>query len=75
MKIRVIIRDARGETLACLCSNIDHLMKSIVGEALALRIAIVLCLELGLSSVVLEGDSQMVVKATSNEEMLTDNGT
>lgn len=71
----MVVKANWNSAVDVLCSNIDHLIKSIVAEALALRIAMVLCLELGLWSVVLEGDSQMVVKATSNEEMLTDYGT
>lgn len=68
--IGVVVRDSNGDMLACLCSSVGYLMKSIVAKALALRSAAILCSELGLSNVVLEGDSQMVVKATNSDEEL-----
>lgn len=58
MGIGVIIRDAAGVILAALFTKFCHLMKPIIAEALALRRVMKLCLELGFSNVVFEGDSQ-----------------
>lgn len=47
---------------------VNCVQKPSIAEALALRRAVTLYAELGLSSVILEGDSQVIVKATSGEE-------
>lgn len=44
--IGVPISDSNSDMLACLCSTVDYQTKSIVAEALTLRRAAVLCLEL-----------------------------
>lgn len=54
--VGVIIKNSERDMLVCLCSNVGNLMKSIVLEALALRRAMVSCLELGLLDVILEGE-------------------
>ncbi|KAF5472463.1 hypothetical protein F2P56_009180 [Juglans regia] len=66
--VGVVIRDSKGEMLACLCSKFDHNKNPIVAEALALRRDAILCAELGLSDVMLEGDSQLTFNATSSGE-------
>ncbi|XP_042944640.1 uncharacterized protein LOC122278525 [Carya illinoinensis] len=64
--IGIIVRDSEGEILACLCSKLSIVVKAIVAEAYALRRALFFCLELGLQKVLLEGDSQVVVKDTNS---------
>ncbi|XP_041004159.1 uncharacterized protein LOC121249523 [Juglans microcarpa x Juglans regia] len=54
----VIIRDADGEVLACMCSVVDSLQKPNAVETMALKRTGHLCVELGLSKVILDGDSQ-----------------
>lgn len=61
--------------LACLCSTADHIKKPIVAEVLALSRAAVLCAELGLQDLILEGNAQLVLKATnSGEETWVEHG-
>lgn len=59
----VAIHDSCGEVLVCLCSIVNFVQKPSMAETLALRRATTLCVELGFSNVILEGDSQVVVKA------------
>lgn len=66
----VVIRDEEGEVLASLCFVTDCLQDPLVGGAIALRRAVLLCDELGLSLVVLEGDSQIIVKAANSKDDL-----
>lgn len=73
--IGVICRNAEGDILACLCLKIDVVIRPVMAEAYALRRAMVFCLELGLSSVILEGDSKVIVNDTnSKEEVWADYG-
>ncbi|XP_035545959.1 uncharacterized protein LOC108997798 [Juglans regia] len=66
--IRVVIRDDRGELVAA-CSAI-RVFNSVafVVECYALWEAMVLCEELGLGTVIFEGDAKGVTEAVSKEE-------
>ncbi|XP_042976308.1 uncharacterized protein LOC122307474 [Carya illinoinensis] len=64
----VVIRDSEGELLACLCSICDHVQNPLVAEALALRRAAILSVEMSFSSVILEGDSQLIVNAVNSDK-------
>ncbi|XP_042973040.1 uncharacterized protein LOC122304840 [Carya illinoinensis] len=64
--IGIIVRDSEGEILAYLCSKLSIVVKAVVVEAYALRRAMFSYLELGLQKVMLEGDSQVVVKDTND---------
>lgn len=55
-----------GDLLAGLCSNIKYILKPIVAEAMTLRRAMDFRIELGMSGVILEGDSQIVVNNTNS---------
>ena len=61
--IRVIVRDARGEVITALAEKILYPSLVKVLEALAARRAAKFALELGLSSSILEGDSEVVYRA------------
>ncbi|XP_040988095.1 uncharacterized protein LOC121235763 [Juglans microcarpa x Juglans regia] len=71
--IGVVVRDLNGEVLACLCSCFINNSIPSVAEAVGtvgLRRAALLCTELGLSNVIFEGDSKLVVNVTiSGEEI------
>lgn len=56
--IRVIARNSKGDILACLGSSINATVKPVMAETMGLRSAMVFCHELGLSYVILEGNSQ-----------------
>ena len=61
--IGVIVRDARGEVIAALAKKILYSGLVEVLEDLAARRAAKFAVELGLSSSILEGDSEVVYKA------------
>lgn len=64
----VVIHDSYREALVCLCLVVNFVQKLSIAEALALRRASTLCAKLGLSNLILEGDSQVIVKAASGME-------
>ncbi|XP_042956923.1 uncharacterized protein LOC122292545 [Carya illinoinensis] len=66
----MVIWDEEGEIMAYLCTAVDCLQDPTIGEALALRRAMLLCEELGFLKVILEGDSQVIVKAINRKEDL-----
>ncbi|XP_041009322.1 uncharacterized protein LOC121253365 [Juglans microcarpa x Juglans regia] len=68
--IGVVLRDDEGEVLASLCFVVDYLQNPSIGEASELRRAILLCGELVFLKIVLEGDSQVIVKAANSSESL-----
>lgn len=75
MGIGVVIQDSSEEVLACLSFIVNRVHKPIIADTLALRRAWYLCVELGLSNVILEGNSHIIVKAiNSDEEVWTDYG-
>ena len=61
--IGVIVRDARGEVIAALAKKILYSGLVEVLEVLAARRAAKFAMELGLSSSILEGDSEVVYRA------------
>ena len=61
--IGVIVRDARGEVITALAEKILYPGSVEVLEALAARKATKFVVELGLSSSILEGDSEVVYRA------------
>ena len=63
--IGVIIRNEMGLPMISLSQNIPYPGSSATMEALALRRALLLAIEMGFKSVVMEGDSEMVVREAS----------
>ncbi|XP_042964706.1 uncharacterized protein LOC122298928 [Carya illinoinensis] len=61
---RRLIRWKKLDAMVCKV-NWDAALDAIVAEAYALRRAMFFCLELGLQKIMLEGDSQVVVKDTN----------
>ena len=61
--IGIIVRDARGEVIAALAEKILYPRSVDVLEALAARRAVKFAVELGLSSSIIEGDSEVVYRA------------
>jgi hypothetical protein len=59
----IIIRDHSGEVCASSCSTRPHVVDPFVAEALRARHGVELCIELGLQSVLLEGDAKEIVNA------------
>ena len=66
--IGVIIRDDRGLPMISLIQKVLYPGSSVLMEALALRRALILALEMGFHSVVMEGDSEIVVKAVRSPD-------
>ena len=64
----IVIRDGSGQVLASLSEQI-HLPYSLdLVEAMTVARTIYFAAELGFSSYVLEGDSEVIIKALKNEE-------
>jgi hypothetical protein len=63
--IGVVIRDDQGLPMISLSQKIPYLGSSIMMEVLALRRALLLAIEMGFQSVILEGDSEIAVKAVT----------
>jgi ribonuclease HI len=63
--IGVIIRNEMGLPMIALSQKIPYPGSSTLMEALALRRALLLAIEMGFQSVVMEGDSEIVVRAAS----------
>ena len=61
--IGIIVRDARGEVIAALAEKILYPGSVNVLEALVARRAVKFAVELGLSSSIIEGDSEVVYRA------------
>ena len=64
----MIIRDERGLPMISLSQKTPYSGLSVLMEVLALRRALLLALEMGFHSVVMEGDSEVVVKAVNNRD-------
>jgi ribonuclease HI len=63
--ISVVIRDDHGLPMISLSQKIPYLGSSIMMEVLALRRALLLAIEMGFQSVILESDSEIAVKAVT----------
>ena len=68
MGIGVIVRDARGEVIAALAEKILYPGLVEVLEALATRRVAKFAVELGLSSSILEGDSEVVYRVLQTSD-------
>ncbi|XP_042944727.1 uncharacterized protein LOC122278613 [Carya illinoinensis] len=66
--IGVAVRDLEGQIVATLCSSLDLDLDPLLDEAVAARRATSFCAELGLSDIILEGDSLAVVKVVQHRE-------
>ena len=66
--IGIIVRDARGEVIAALAEKLIYPGSVVVLESLAARRAVSFAMELGLSSSIIEGDSEVVFKALRNSD-------
>ena len=64
----IVIRDGSGQVLASLLEQIHLPYSSDLVEAMTMARAIYFAAELGFSSYVLEGDSEVIIKALKNEE-------
>ena len=71
----LVVGDHQGPVLASLCENVPLPSSSDDVEALAAAWAINFATDLGFSSVIIEGDSEAIIKALeSNEESLATYG-
>lgn len=61
------MRNENGEVLACACYKKPPVLDSALAKTVALWHAIELYNDLGFNGVVLEGDTQVVVKAVNSE--------
>lgn len=68
MGLVVIIRNCEGEIMASCCELLNMVSQSVEAEALALRKAVELCIDMGFSKVIFEGDVQVVIKAVESAE-------
>ena len=66
--LRVVIRDGLGQVLASLSKQIQLPYSSDLIEAMAAARAISFAAELGFSRFILEGDSELIIKALQNKE-------
>ena len=64
----IIIRDDRGLPMVSFSQKVPFLRSSGVVEAMALRCAILLALEMGFFSIILKGDSETLVKECNSSE-------
>ena len=64
----IVIRDGSGQVLASLLEQIHLPYSSDLVEAMTMARAIYFAAEPGFSSYVLEGDSEVIIKALKNEE-------
>ena len=64
----IVIRDGFGQVLASLLEQIQLPYSSDLVEAMAAARAIYFSVDLGFSSYMLEGDSELTIKALKNEE-------
>lgn len=62
----VVIRDELGRPMVSLSQKVPFPGSSTAVEALALRHAMFLAIEMGFYSVILEGDSEMLVRAVTS---------
>jgi ribonuclease HI len=63
MGVGIIIRDHNGEVCASSCSTRPYVVNPSVAEALGARQGVELCIELGIQSILLEGDAKEIVNA------------
>ena len=61
--VRAVVRDSMGGVLASLAENIPFPQTVTNVEAAAARRAILLARDLNLSSIILEGDSEIITRA------------
>ncbi|KAF5449887.1 hypothetical protein F2P56_030288 [Juglans regia] len=66
--IGVVVKDCKGLVTATLRSSRASFPNPLPGEALAALRAVQFCIELGLTNIILEGDSMIVVKAINGRE-------
>lgn len=67
MGIGVVIRDDKGDILACLCSSTFFYSKPIITEFGALWRAMRLGMELGFKAIQLEGDAEVLINSINSE--------
>ena len=65
----MIVHDHRGQVIAFVSEKVHIPQSSDEVEALAAVKAISFALELGLHSVIIEGDSEVIIKALKSEEV------
>lgn len=68
MRIRIMIRDEKGEAMVVVCDQKDYLDDAAVAESLALRKVVELCSVLNIRNARFEGDARTVIGAMSNDE-------
>lgn len=68
MGMGAMIRDFKGDVMACLCSTHKFISSPIVAAYRALRKTMQFCVELGFKLAIFEGDSQLLVEAINREE-------
>lgn len=67
MGVGVIVRDSTGTVQAALCSIVPYITDPTVAEGVALWRAVLLCSDMAIPRVHLEGDSQIIVNALLRE--------
>lgn len=67
MGVRVLLCDAIGTVVASMCSLVPYITDPTMAKGVALWRAMLFCLNLGVSKLHLEGDSQEIVQALLRE--------
>ncbi|XP_041027052.1 uncharacterized protein LOC121267270 [Juglans microcarpa x Juglans regia] len=68
MGLGVVLRNEKGEVLACACYKRPPVSDFVMAKTVALWYAVDLCNELGFNKVIFEGDAQLVVEAVNSED-------
>ena len=68
--IGIVVRDCHGEVIASLIQQLDQAYQPVEVEAMAASKAVEFGSELGLHGAIIEGDSEVVVKALTCKEFI-----
>lgn len=63
MGVGIIVRDSDGAVVAALCSTIPYIFDPTLAEGVSLWRVVLLCLDLEIPRLILEGDSHEIVQA------------
>lgn len=66
----MILKDFKGDILASACCNKPNQYRPVIVEALALRKAVLISQDLGLTQVIFEGDCKIVINAATSRETI-----
>lgn len=68
MGIGTVIKSCKGELLVACRSGKDHASSPKISKIYALKIAMLLCIETGLFSIIFEGDAKIVIEEINARE-------